>query len=374
MNDVSLYISNNGKGLSHAIDAQLDAEFKAKFGIDDVKLNGNQWQSIFNLIQKDQAEQEEGQNTFTQADNNVCNNSHYKVNAGNYIIKGKVWEEIVKQVKEFLNIQETAADDVAATEDKVVKSNEENLSEILQKAGITLNEEEYLDVLSKYENKLALQMSGMDISDEKIESDILAYISGKQYEKTEDAFYNQANNNILPFDSMATKEIYVLDGVKKGLEYAKQNPNDIEGAYKLNSEGYQQFGNSQVQLYDTSGDNLVDYNEFISYEQKRAGIEYDTEEKVAAQKVFNYLDMNGNGNIDSTEMTLNGYAMSKLSDSDTVRTGDSISYTDWWATQTMLAGVGTDEQGTNQVKAQNRYQELRNLGKEVIYNYKNHLK
>jgi len=381
------------EGLSYAIDRALDAEFGQ-----DIQLKKSiQWQSIFNIITADQAEQAQAnQKQFSSTDNDVKNNKHYQVNEGKYYITQNAWNNIVAFVQQELNLatpqkqQAAAIEEQQASEEQQTsgeqtptasqqpetqeKSNEEKLTAIIQKENIQLNEEEYLDVLSKYENKLALKAGGLDITDETIESDILAYIHGKKYEKKEDLFYAQHQENVLPDDPSDTVESYTLDGVKKAVEYSKQNPDDLEEAYRLNAEGYKQFGNAQLQLYDSSGENLVDFNEFLQYEQQRTNENYGIEERTAAKKVFDYIDMNNDGNIDLKEMTIHGFAMSKITDDANTRTGDTISYNDWWTTQVTLAGVGTDDQASSYVKAKERYQQLRELGEETIYNYEKHIK
>lgn len=394
-NYFQLDVSNN-EGLSYAIDRALDKEFSKDITLGKIR----QWNTIFDYIKRDQAEQtQQNQKQFTEQDNNVKNYSHYQVNSGLYNITQDVWTKIVAFVKEEIDLgkvdvkelqnpeqKEVVEKKEVETDDKIlsdasIKSNEENLRYILSKANIELSEEDFLDVLSKYENKIALQAGGMDISNEKIEQDILAYITGKQYEKTEDVFVQTMNkkttyladidNVLVEYDPNSTKEEYVIQGVKNALSHAAENPDDKEGAYRLNSEAYQQLGNAFMQLYDTSGDNLVDFNEFIAYEEKRAQSKISNTD--AAKKIFEYIAKDNY--IDEKEMTTMQYAMAKFGDVDkNGENGSTISYKNWFLTQEALNGIGTNDNSQNHIKAITRLNELRDIGNEVIYNYKKHCK
>ena len=306
-----------------------------------------------------------------------------------------------------------------------VKTNEQALREILDNVNLEITDEEYLDILTKYENKLALKDS-LGFTDEQIAQDIVNYVNAKQkYNPIEDSFANAGNqhysekidpqneaelnaeikkiheqihqmypelgrddiiqatmdiisngeSNIAPsVVSNYAKKIndtdlqpYVIDGIQEALEYAKEHPEDIVGAYEKQSEAYQRFGNSQVQLYDSNGDNKISEEEFVAHEEQRAGIQFDDEEKEIAQKRFNVLasSVTDDNVIDAQEMTLHGYATAKMYDNKNVKSGHDVTYKEWLAANDALE---TKASGSKD-DISNRYDELVNLGKDVIYNY-----
>ena len=360
-NNIKLNIE---KSLSFTIDKQLDSELRT-----DVKLNYSQWQSVFDIIKQDNATQTK---QYSGGDADIKSGKSYVVMQNQiFEITKKAWDQILNIAKQTAGINQTSTVNTEETgpEDKTVakeeKSNEENLRTILNEANIQVNDEEILDILAKYENKLRVK-DQMNYTDNQIAKDIQDYARGKLYEKTENTFYSQFKENILPNDSKATTDGFVIDGVQKALDYAKENTNGLARALSIQKEGYKSFGNSQVQLYDTNGDNKVDFNEFMEYESKRVNDTYDDAEKTNAKKIFDFLDMNNDNNIDLDEMTSHSYAMSKMTDDANTRTGQEISYNDWFCTQGALAAVAEDNNSSEFQKARTRYEQLRNMGAENL--------
>lgn len=406
------------QSLSYTIDKALDNELQQ-----DVQFNYRQWVSVFDIIKEDNAT---NQKQYSGGDTDIRNGKNYVVKQGQeYQITQNTWNKILNIAKQAIgqsdnenNNKKVEVESVAKNSD--TKLNEENLRAILEEAELNVTDEEFVDILAKYENKLALKDS-LKFTDESIKQDIVDYVKGKQYERAEDTFakadkpfalldeyalaeedinelkeaikadhpeyddrqVQQAVSDILNNDNGMQQKAKVETYYNNLIAQAQQAPYIIEGVeeatnkkdYKAHSEAYKRFGNSQVQLYDTNGDNKIDLQEFLGYEAKRLGENgFNDVEKDIAEKMFNELKniSTDDDYIDEQEMTLHGYAMSKISDSDKKKSGKDITFEEWKMTNDTLLGHVMDNEEANEVY--NRYKQIQKTGYDVIYNYEEILK
>lgn len=275
MQDVVLIIPNDtSKGLSHAIDAKLDADFKRAYGIEDVNL-GSSWQSVFTLIQNDQAQQEEGQRSFTEQDNDINKGSHYKVNAGNYVIKGAVWESIVDIAKKVMSkeIQKAEESKKQQTE-SVQKDDNVQQPENTQKTAAEIIEEnkqkisEYISPLYQFE-KL----------NKTLQNDLL-----RKYALMLD--YAQANNSTIDDETMSTR----LKNYVKGWFYHSK---EVYVCSKTDEEYDQLTNEKQVEVKV--------FNEDDNDDVKEAKTDIFTEAYIE------YYDIDGDGAISAAESLYSDY-------------------------------------------------------------------
>ena len=289
-------------------------------------------------------------------------------------------DDILKKIYSYCGINTAVEENNKEEETGTVnkKSNVESLKAILADANLEVtDEEEFVDILAKYENKLALRDT-FQFTDKSIAYDIVNYVNAKQkYNPVEDQFkrdFTQCFNSENPGEeTRKIRTTYEIEGIKDALALANTNINE---AYKKQSEAYQRFGNSQVQLYDKNGDNKISKDEFVAYEEERCGSQLTDYEQSTAEKIFDYLknSVTDDEFIDVQEMTLHGYAQAHLFDNNKVRSGESISYQEWAKnTQDIEAHVnGNNSTDTSDgIKA---YEMWREMGKNVIYDYAKYLK
>ena len=280
MKDVVLVIPNDKtKGLSHAIDAKLDADFKVQYGIEDVNL-GSEWGSVFNIIQADQAEQEEGQRSFTDEDTDINNGSHYKVNAGNYIIKGGVWEQIVGIAKRVMKVDEKiqanqvtktekTADNTDSANNKAVDENvKTEVANILSAdPSINLDDVDLNDVCEKYQSILAVYPN---IEKDKISERITNYVKGLRFHNKEDEFGKLYKNNVERSDEKI-ENAKIKEAVKN-----KDTQASFEAYHKAAKEFIEVYdnatGNGKIQLYELLAREIKD-------KEKELGRKLTEEEK-----------------------------------------------------------------------------------------------
>lgn len=118
-----------GDSLSKAIDTKLDSDLNT-----DVKLGLTEWQSIFDLIKKDQVA--ENKNQFNSKDTDIKNGKHYVVQEGSYQIKQSVWNQILNIAKTKMNIVDNIQKEseskvsTAATEVVNQQENSQNKTEL----------------------------------------------------------------------------------------------------------------------------------------------------------------------------------------------------------------------------------------------------
>ena len=167
-------------------------------------------------------------------------------------------------------------------------------------------------------------------------------------------------------------EKYTIEGVKEALTYASEHPDDLGTAFKMQSEAFQRYGNSQVQLYDKNGDNKINREEFIAYESERSRYEFDDAAIDVAGKTFDYLagSISDDGIIDAQEMALHGYATAKLFDDDTHKTAGDITFKEWLRTNNAITDHIIEGKNTKEFT---RYEELKQVGMETLFYYQKNL-
>ena len=274
MEDVKIFIPKNSRGLSFEIDKQLDARFLQDYGIEDVKLDGDQWQSIFNIIQANQAEQEEGQNTFTEADKDVSNGSQYIVHGDkNYVITGEVWETILGKVKEFLNIEKTedkkvpaqvtdttgntAISDVTQTPKTAAEIMEENKQKISNLISKSYNFEKLPKTLqSDLLRKYALMLDYAEANNQTIDDETIA-LRLKNYVK---GWYYQGKETMV-LKNYSVEEVAALKD--KSPEDVKYKVYDETDSDEVKEKKINQFVQGYIEYYDINGDGDLDVSESL---------------------------------------------------------------------------------------------------------------
>ena len=410
MGDMILDIPNDtSKGLSHAIDAKLDAEFQAKYGIEDVDLSGH-WQSIFDKIKANQAEQAEGQRTFGEKDKDVKKGSQYKVNAGKYVIKESVWNYIVNKAKEVTGVKDTpqteapevlqsqATDTPPETPETDAPDGNKtfNASGVPASSGIEAAEdgnkpaETVESKVSKILSDAKIDTSGinMDLVNQKYEE--LINTKDKDGNPLDEAIINQKIKNFAilqrkenfetaekRFTEMA-KKYPTEDDFKKGDakslvndyisqlddENSKYVDADITAAMEAGDmdkykAALHKFGKARLGEYDKNNDGTISRKEFKSRERGTGDTKIKRND---LNKRFDYLDVNGDGKLDEKEMTAYYYAMTKCTDGENEKTGNDITYREYMTAQQALASAGSKSITANEKLIYDKFTSWRKEG------------
>ncbi len=410
MGDMILDIPNDtSKGLSHAIDAQLDAEFKAKYGIEDVNLSGH-WQSIFDTIKANQAEQAEGQRTFGEKDKDVNKGSQYKVKAGKYRIKESVWDYIVNKAKEVTGVKDTPQTEAAEvsqpqatdTPAETPEADAADGKKTFNASGVPASPE---NKAAEYDNKpletIESKVSNI-LSDAKIDtSDINMDLVNQKYEELintkdkdgnplDEAIINQKIKNFAilqrkenfetaekRFTEMA-KKYPTEDDLKKGDakslvndyisqlddENSKYVDADITAAMEAGDmdkykAALHKFGKARLGEYDKNNDGTISKKEFKSRERGTGDTKIKRND---LNKRFDYLDVNGDGKLDEKEMTAYYYAMTKCTDGENEKTGNDITYREYMTAQQALASAGSKSITANEKLIYDKFTSWRKEG------------
>lgn len=238
------------KGLTHAIDAELDNLYNC-----DIQLSANEWQSIFDKIKSDQATQEDNQRQFGKNDNDITKGNQYVVNSGVYRVTENVWNYIKNVADNWVTNNQAAS--TKDSDAKAVNNNEQAASnaeqpdgydietkvlDVLKKNNIDYSDIEVHDIINKYKTILEFnKANGIEIDDTKLEERIANYAKGMKYNKFEK---DALKNTELEFKSDCTKA--------KNLE-------ELQAAYK-------QFGKEYVEFYDNDGDGEINVHEMFYQE------------------------------------------------------------------------------------------------------------
>ena len=270
----------NGQSLSYVIDKELDKELNV-----DVQLGLKEWNSVFSLIKENQVESNKSR--FGEKDTDINNGRHYVVQEGTYAIKGNVWQQIVDIAKKKMGLdqEEKTPDTVnqAGTETTVrdrgqvyrlgnnplegIISNpdteeklppqevsaEEQVSRLLNKAGINLEEEDEAlqkDVVAKYNTMLTIaEQNGQTLDDETVQTRLANYIKGWKFHKFEvgaltenPAEYQSDCSNATTLDELKTAY------GQFGKEYVEYTDQDGNGSIELHELFYQEL----IEHYQTS--------------------------------------------------------------------------------------------------------------------------
>lgn len=318
-----------GDSLSLAIDRELDKELKT-----DVKLGFNEWSSGFNLIKQNQVETNKSQ--FGEKDTDIRNGKHFVVEAEeNYEISTNVWSKIVEIAKKKMGIStpqassstEQPAEAPKEAAEEAILSNEQKVSNILKEANLNVSEDEYLDILNKYENILVFaQNNSQEISDEKIAERLINYANGLKFHAKETEFAKTYAQN-------GTSDAKIENaGVKEAMN--SESMEDFKAAFHKMAKEY-------IETYDNAaGDGKIDIQELIAMEEKELGRALTSGEKAIVQEEAIHrmaiLDQNGDNKLDENEVAAYLWAMSKINDGSNDKTADDITFEEWKTSQNSM--------------------------------------
>lgn len=253
------------RSLSYTIDKQLDTELGQ-----DIQLNNNQWQSVFNIVKNDNATEKQqyrgkGENINSGKDFRVDQNQVYSFtrNAWNAILeiaRGSIKKEEKTETKEM-----TLPTENKSSED-IVK---EMLSEVDLK-GVDLK-----DVVGKYNTILAVDKANNTTTPtEKIQKRLTNYVKGLKYHNFEAEA--QVNKNA-EFHSDCAKATS-LDEISKA---------------------YQQFGKEYVEFLDQDGDGKINVHEMFYQELQDLYSSKGMNKTEAKKKAIEMLEKFKSYNIDT---------------------------------------------------------------------------
>ncbi len=295
----NIVLNVGNKGLSYAIDKQLDSELKT-----DVKLGINEWNSVFNLIKQNQVKTNKSQ--FTDKDTDIRKGNQFIVQANeNYAITKNVWAQIVDIAKQKMGITTSVKKEVPGSEEDVhdtpkAVDSKEAVKTILQNAGINFDEESadfQKDVVSKYNLiKSVAEKSGQEINETTLQTRIENYAKGWKFEQF---------------------------GKQSVLGKVGEFQSDCSNAKTLDElkQSYKQFGAEYTEFYDNDGNKAVDAYEMFyqelqdhystkglsSAEAKAKALEVIQEYSQKGYSIANLPD-----NVDTDEMELFTLVLSKI--------------------------------------------------------------
>lgn len=317
------------KSLSYTIDAQLDKELG-----ENVQLNKTQWQSVFNIVNKDKATpkpQYRGDNT------NINNGKNYIVKQGQaYKITQNAWNQIKEiarqalgrttQTQETKSAEEQPAGQTASTAMQTaattpetsnttnVDSAKAQVEEILHNCEIDTSDIDVNDVVNKYKTILDYnKKNGITTDQTVLENRIVNYAKGLKYHNFE---AEALKNNNAEFQSDCSKAKTLEDLAKSyqefGKEYVEFMDQDGDGEINIHEMFYQELQD----LYSIKGMSKTEAKQkaietlekFKSYNIDNLPDEnnelYDTEEMelfTTVMKKVGLLDADANGQISSDE-------------------------------------------------------------------------
>lgn len=327
------------KSLSYTIDAQLDKELG-----ENVQLNKTQWQSVFNIINKDKATpkpQYKGCNT------DISNGRNYRVRQGQaYKLTQNAWNQIKEialqalgrttQTQETQSAQEQPAGQTASTAMQTaattpetsnttnVDSAKAQVEEILHNCEIDTSDIDVNDVVNKYKTILDYNnKNGITTDQTVLENRIVNYAKGLKAHAQE-ARFASAWLSGTTCDTKLKNEA-VTSAIQN------QSQDEFNAAFHQAAKEY-------IELYDSAdGDGKIDVNEFIRMEAKEQGRKLTSDEiKMLQQESVDrvaILDQNNDGKLDEDEIASYLWAMSKINDGKEGKTADDITFDEWKTAQ-----------------------------------------
>ena len=378
-----------GDSLSKAIDTKLDSDLNT-----DVKLGLTEWQSIFDLIKKDQVA--ENRNQFNSKDTDIKNGKHYVVQEGSYQIKQCVWNQILNIAKTKMNIVDntqkeseskvsTAATEVVNQQEnsqnktelthekfkelvnkclnqqvdsavvdkviekfnKVVKYNQENNIPILDKEGNLVEELEtriinYAKALkfnskeSEFEDTFAKDLSTMQeqLKEAGITKDSLAESlnNGEISEEEYNEYIEILNYKPQDTTNLKIENINIKTAVENG---------DMEGF----KNAIHQSAKEYIELFDDEkGDGKISIEELLAHEMNDLDKTLSEEEKnnlkIQAANFIAMINQDNDSTLDENEISAYLWAMSKINDSGNKKSAHDITYEEWKFAQESIANLG----------------------------------
>ncbi len=319
-----------GQGLSQAIDEKLDSELNR-----NVQLKFSEWQSVFNLVKEGQVSENKSQ--FGEKDKDIRNGRHYIVGQGAYQLTQDVWNKILKIAKNSLGITEEQIQEAPAADADVqtqtvdtpsANGKEEHptrqiVTQMLQNAGINIEELDIDDISKKYE---AIKTANPDIEDEKISERISNYAKALKMHQKETNFANAWKYG------SPVNEAIEISGVAQAIEGG--NIDEFKSAFHKAAKEY-------IELYDNAqGDGKIDVDELLAIEEKELGKKLTEEErKIVLSEAINrvaILDANSDNVLDEAEIAAYLWAMSKINDGKTGKTADNITFDEWKTSQNAM--------------------------------------
>ena len=222
------------KSLSYTIDKQLDTELGK-----DIKLNNNQWQSVFNIVKNDKATQKQ---QYRGKGENINDGKDFRVDQNQvYSFTQKAWNSILEIARGSIKQEEkTETETKEMTSPTDNKSSEDIVKEMLSE--VDLEGVDLKDVVGKYNTILAVDKANNTTTPtEKIQKRLTNYVKGLKYHNFEAGA--QANNDA-EFHSDCAKATS-LDELSKA---------------------YQQFGKEYVEFLDQDGDGEINLHEMFYQE------------------------------------------------------------------------------------------------------------
>ena len=222
------------KSLSYTIDKQLDTELGK-----DIKLNNNQWQSVFNIVKNDKATQKQ---QYRGKGENINDGKDFRVDQNQvYSFTQKAWNSILEIARGSIKQEEkTETETKEMTSPTENKSSEDIVKEMLSE--VDLKGVDLKDVVGKYNTILAVDKANNTTTPtEKIQKRLTNYVKGLKYHNFEAGA--QANNDA-EFHSDCAKATS-LDELSKA---------------------YQQFGKEYVEFLDQDGDGEINLHEMFYQE------------------------------------------------------------------------------------------------------------
>ena len=222
------------RSLSYTIDKQLDTELGQ-----DIQLNKNQWQSVFNIVKSDKATEKQ---QYRGKGENINDGKDFRVDQNQvYSFTRNAWNAILEFARSSIKKEEkTETETKEMTLPTENKSSEDIVKEMLSE--VDLKGVDLKDVVGKYNTILAVDKANNTTTPtEKIQKRLTNYVKGLKYHNFEAEA--QANKNA-EFHSDCAKA--------KSLDEL--------------SKAYQQFGKEYVEFLDQDGDGEINVHEMFYQE------------------------------------------------------------------------------------------------------------
>ena len=183
------------RSLSYTIDKQLDTELGQ-----DIQLNNNQWQSVFDIVKNDNATEKQ---QYRGKDEDINNGKDFRVdqnqvysftrNAWNAILeiaRGSIKQEEKTETPQEENVQTPTSDkEVKMGTEKEAYEYEDTVLDILKKANIDTSDIEVNDVIQKYKNIVEYnKANNIEVDEAKLTERIENYAKGLKFAKVETGF------------------------------------------------------------------------------------------------------------------------------------------------------------------------------------------
>ena len=321
------------RSLSYTIDKKLDAELGQ-----DIQLNNNQWQSVFDIVKNDNATEKQqyrgkGEDINNGKDFRVDQNQVYSFtrNAWNAILeiaRGSIKKEEKTETPQEENVQTPTSDkEVKMGTEKEAYEYEATVLDILKKANIDTSDIEVNDVIQKYKNIVEYnKANNIEVDEAKLTERIENYAKGLKFAKVEAEFANAWSDG----SEVDTK--LENNAVKEAV--ANGDMNAFKAAFHQSAKEY-------IELYDnTEGDGKIDVNELIKAKTRELGRALTKDEiKIIQQEAINrvaILDQNNDNVLDENEIAAYMWAMSKINDGQDKKTADDITFDEWKTSQTSM--------------------------------------